>query len=111
MVMAFGSWRGIAMSVPSRQAPGILIAVALDHRIALVLRLYGVRAVVDGCRRGRGCRGGGIRDILATQPHHGSTRVRNNFFTDYLWAIKGGRGEDLSASVQAEVDFWDATDP
>jgi hypothetical protein len=49
--------------------------------------------------------------ILATQPHHGSTRVRNNFFTDYLWAIKGGQGEDLSALVQAEVDYWDASDP
>jgi len=49
--------------------------------------------------------------ILATQPHHGSTRVRNNFFTDYLWAIKGGQGEDLSALVQAEVDYWDANDP
>ena len=49
--------------------------------------------------------------ILATQPHRGSTRVRNNFFTDYLWAIKGGQGEDLSALVQAEVDYWDANDP
>lgn len=48
--------------------------------------------------------------ILAT-PHHGATRVRNNFFTDYLWAIKGGQGEDLSALVQAEVDYWDANDP
>jgi hypothetical protein len=44
-------------------------------------------------------------------PHHGSTRVRNNFFTDYLWAIQGGQGEDLSALVQAEVDYWDANDP
>ncbi len=51
-----------------------------------------------------------VEEILA-RPHHGSTRVRNNFFTDYLWAIKGGQGEDLSALVQAEVDFWDATDP
>jgi hypothetical protein len=49
--------------------------------------------------------------ILADYPHHGSTRVRNNFFTDYLWAVKGGGGEDLSAAVQAEIDFWDATDP
>jgi hypothetical protein len=49
--------------------------------------------------------------ILATEPHHGTTRVRNNFFTDYLWAIKGGQGEDLSALVQAEVDYWDANDP
>jgi len=49
--------------------------------------------------------------ILATEPHHGATRVRNNFFTDYLWAIKGGQGEDLSALVQAEVDYWDASDP
>lgn len=48
--------------------------------------------------------------ILATQ-HHGATRARNNFFTDYLWAIKGGQGEDLSALVQAEVDYWDANDP
>ena len=49
--------------------------------------------------------------ILATQPHHGTTRVRNNFFTDYSWAIKGGGGEDLSAIIQAELDFWDAADP
>ncbi|MGE0395853.1 MAG: PPC domain-containing protein [Kofleriaceae bacterium] len=48
--------------------------------------------------------------ILADQPHFGVTRVRNNFFTDYLWAVKGGGGEDLSAAVQAEVDYWDATD-
>ncbi len=50
-------------------------------------------------------------DILASQPHHGATRVRNNFFTDYLWAIKGGRGEELSSIVQAELDYWDANDP
>jgi hypothetical protein len=49
--------------------------------------------------------------ILANEPHHGATRVRNNFFTDYLWAIKGGLGEELSAIVQAEVDYWDAADP
>lgn len=49
-------------------------------------------------------------EILA-DPHHGTTRVRNNFFTDYLWAIKGGRGEELSAIVQAELDYWDANDP
>jgi hypothetical protein len=49
--------------------------------------------------------------ILANEPHHGTTRVRNNFFTDYLWAIKGGLGEDLSSIVKAEVDYWDATDP
>src|SRR6185503_8774346 len=50
-------------------------------------------------------------ETLETLPHHGSTRVRNNFFTDYLWAIQGGQGEDLSAIVQAEVDYWDANDP
>ncbi|MEP6860291.1 MAG: PPC domain-containing protein [Deltaproteobacteria bacterium] len=49
--------------------------------------------------------------ILSDEPHFGSTRVRNNFFTDYTWAIKGGRGEDLSSIVQAEVDYWDANDP
>jgi hypothetical protein len=48
-------------------------------------------------------------DILAGA-HHGTPRVRNNFFTDYLWAIKGGRGEELSAIVQAELDYWDAAD-
>jgi hypothetical protein len=48
--------------------------------------------------------------ILADEPHHGVTRTRNNFFTDYLWVIKGGGGEDLSALVQAELDFWDAAD-
>ncbi|MFN0252642.1 MAG: PPC domain-containing protein [Kofleriaceae bacterium] len=48
--------------------------------------------------------------ILADQPHFGVTRVRNNFFTDYMWAVKGGGGEDLSAIVQAEVDYWDAND-
>ena len=49
--------------------------------------------------------------ILSDQPHFGSTRVRNNFFTDYTWAIKGGRGEDLSSIIQAELDYWDANDP
>ena len=49
--------------------------------------------------------------ILAGPPHHGATRIRNNFFTDYLWAIQGGNGEDLSSIVQAEVDYWDANDP
>ena len=48
--------------------------------------------------------------ILADLPDHGRTRVRNNFFTDYLWAVQGGAGEDLSALVQAEVDYWDAND-
>ncbi len=48
--------------------------------------------------------------ILATE-HHGTTRARNNFFTDYLWAIKGGGGEELSADVQVEIDYWDANDP
>ncbi|MDQ3336310.1 MAG: PPC domain-containing protein [Myxococcota bacterium] len=51
-----------------------------------------------------------IQKILDEQPHYGSTRVRNNFFTDYLWAVKGGLGEDLSSMVQAEIDFWAATD-
>ncbi len=49
-------------------------------------------------------------EVLEMQ-HNGTTRVRNNFFTDYLWAIQGGQGEDLSALVQAEVDYWDANDP
>ena len=49
--------------------------------------------------------------ILSDEPAHGTTRTRNNFFTDYLWVIKGGGGEDLSSIVQAEVDFWDANDP
>ncbi|MGE0871524.1 MAG: PPC domain-containing protein [Kofleriaceae bacterium] len=48
--------------------------------------------------------------ILSDQPHFGTTRVRNNFFTDYMWAVKGGAGEDLSALIQAEVDYWDAND-
>ncbi|MDQ3368495.1 MAG: PPC domain-containing protein [Myxococcota bacterium] len=48
--------------------------------------------------------------ILDELPRFGSTRVRNNFFTDYLWAIKGGNGEDLSSIVQAELDYWDAND-
>jgi hypothetical protein len=43
-------------------------------------------------------------------PHHGRTRVRNNFFTDYSWAIQGGRGDDLSSVIQAEVDYWDASE-
>lgn len=62
-----------------------------------------------------GCHQHGGTDVspetILTMPHHGSTRVRNNFFTDYLWAVRGGGGEDLSATVQAEVDFWDASDP
>jgi hypothetical protein len=49
--------------------------------------------------------------ILADEPHRGVTRTRNNFFTDYLWVVKGGDGEDLSAIIEAEIDFWDATDP
>jgi hypothetical protein len=52
-------------------------------------------------------------DILgdgAAFPHHGTTRVRNNFATDYLWALTGGRGDDLAAFVEAEVDYWDAAD-
>ncbi|CAN5909295.1 hypothetical protein BH11MYX3_BH11MYX3_14090 [soil metagenome] len=49
--------------------------------------------------------------ILVDFPHHGDTRVRNNFFTDYLWAVKGGGGDDISAVVQAEIDYWDANDP
>ena len=49
--------------------------------------------------------------ILADLPQAGTTRTRNNFFTDYLWAVKGGGGEDLSSVVQAEVDYWDANDP
>lgn len=48
--------------------------------------------------------------ILADEPHHGTTRVRNNFFTDYSWAIKGGGGEDLSSTIQAEIEYWDAND-
>jgi hypothetical protein len=43
-------------------------------------------------------------------PHHGRTRVRNNFFTDYSWALQGGRGDDLSAIIKAEVDYWDASE-
>ena len=43
--------------------------------------------------------------------HHGTTRQRNNFFTDYSWAIQGGAGEDLSSIVKAEIDYWDASDP
>ena len=49
-------------------------------------------------------------EVILEQAHHGATRTRNNFFTDYLWAIKGGQGEDLSSLVQAEVDYWDAND-
>jgi hypothetical protein len=62
-----------------------------------------------------GCHQHGGTELTPLQilesPHAGNTRVRNNFFTDYMWAIKGGQGEDLSALVQAEVDYWDANDP
>jgi len=62
-----------------------------------------------------GCHQHGGTDLTAEQvlelPHHGATRVRNNFFTDYSWAIKGGMGDDLSSSVKAEIDYWDASDP
>jgi hypothetical protein len=62
-----------------------------------------------------GCHQHGGSKLTAEQillePHHGNTRTRNNFFTDYLWVIKGGNGEDLSSIIQAELDFWDATDP
>jgi hypothetical protein len=53
-------------------------------------------------------------DILSDEarfPHHGRTRVRNNFFTDYSWALQGGRGDDLGSIIQAEVEYWDASDP
>jgi hypothetical protein len=43
-------------------------------------------------------------------PHRGTTRVRNNFPADYLWAVLGGRGDDLAAIFQTEIDNWDATD-
>jgi hypothetical protein len=62
-----------------------------------------------------GCHQHGGTDLLPeailAEPHHGTTRVRNNFFTDYSWAIKGGRGDDLSSIVKAEMDYWDANDP
>ena len=48
--------------------------------------------------------------ILVRSASPRTTRGRNNFFTDYLWAVKGGLGEDLSSIIQAEVDFWDASD-
>lgn len=48
--------------------------------------------------------------ILTDFPAMGSTRVRNNFFTDYSWAVRGGRGEDVTAAVKAEADFWAVTD-
>jgi hypothetical protein len=44
-------------------------------------------------------------------PHHGRARVRNNFFTDYSWAVQGGRGDDLASVIQAEIEYWDANDP
>ncbi len=53
-------------------------------------------------------------DIISDEglfPHHGSTRIRNNFFTDYSWAVQGGRGDDLGSIVQNEVEFWDTVDP
>jgi hypothetical protein len=43
-------------------------------------------------------------------PHHGRTQVRNNFATDYSWAILGGRGDELAAIVQNEVDYWAAAE-
>jgi hypothetical protein len=46
--------------------------------------------------------------ILNDFPAAGSTHMRNNFFTDYLWSIRGGGGEDLTAVIKSEVDFWDA---
>jgi hypothetical protein len=52
-------------------------------------------------------------DIISDEvrfPHHGRARVRNNFFTDYSWAVEGGRGDDLASVIQAEVDYWDASE-
>jgi hypothetical protein len=46
--------------------------------------------------------------ILQKFSSAGSTRVRNNFFTDYLWSVRGGGGEDITAVIKSEVDFWDA---
>jgi hypothetical protein len=53
-------------------------------------------------------------DILGDDrafPHRGTTRIRNNFATDYLWAVSGGSGDDLASVVQAEIDRWDSIDP
>jgi hypothetical protein len=62
-----------------------------------------------------GCHQHGGTALRAEQilggPARGSTRARNNFFTDYLWAVRGGAGDDLSALVQAEIDYWDAAAP
>jgi hypothetical protein len=66
-----------------------------------------------------GCHQHGGTDLVAETilaepgrfPHHGRTRVRNNFATDYLWAVQGGRGDDLAAIFQTEADYWDANDP
>jgi hypothetical protein len=52
-------------------------------------------------------------DIISDElrfPHHGRSRVRNNFFTDYSWALQGGRGDVLGSVIQAEVDNWDASE-
>ncbi len=49
--------------------------------------------------------------ILANTPLFGTTRIRNNFFTDYLWAVKGGNGDDLSNIVTNEIEYWDQIDP
>lgn len=48
--------------------------------------------------------------ILADEPDFGTTRTRNNFFTDYMWAVKGGGGDDLSGIVQGEIDYWAASE-
>jgi hypothetical protein len=48
--------------------------------------------------------------ILSDFPAMGSTRLRNNFFTDYSWAIRGGGGEDITALIKAEADYWAAGD-
>jgi hypothetical protein len=41
-------------------------------------------------------------------PHHGRTRVRDNFATDYSWALHAG--DSLGSAIQAEVDYWDASE-
>ena len=130
-IAALGPWKNYKMCVTTGYTEGDPdprggFAGSLGDALASVYR--GVDAptwcsnpyLEDGANNARtnciGCHQHGGTDltpeaILADQPAFGVTRVRNNFFTDYLWAIKGGGGEDLSSLVQAEIDYWDASDP
>lgn len=47
--------------------------------------------------------------ILDDFPEYGRTAIRNNFPSDYSWAL--GQGDHLLRQLADEVEWWDAGDP